>query len=78
MKVIKELFTKNKLYKAEIIKINDGIYTFSIFAWIHDEVEEENYYGEYYWSEVGSQLSLFDTEENTVTHTARELQRFCE
>lgn len=54
--VVEEIISQNRLYKAEIIKRPDGLFTFDIFRWYEDEWGDG-------WSPIIRGLSLMDTME---------------
>lgn len=55
MAVVKEIFSPSKLYKAEIIKREDGLFHTDVFGW-DDEWE--------CWLQVSRDFSLTDTQYN--------------
>lgn len=65
--VIKEIMSQNKLYKAEIIKRADGLFSFEIFKWYEDEWVDG-------WSPITRGLSLIDTMEQATEITLEELR----
>ena len=69
MEVIKEVITQNKLYKAQIIKRTDGLFSDKIFRWYEDEWDK-------CWSPITRWLSLMDTSEHAIKNTLEELRNF--
>lgn len=65
--VVKEIMSQNKLYKAEIIKRTDGLFSFDIFRWYEDEWVDG-------WSPITRGLSLMDTMEQAIGTTLEELR----
>lgn len=59
MKVVEEIITKSKEYKAEIIKRNDGLFSIRILKWYEDEWFEA-------WSKVIGNISVIDTKKNAI------------
>ena len=59
MEVIKEITSKNKQYKAEIIKRTDGLFSIEIFRWYEDEWFE-------YWTPVRDNISIIDTSKHAI------------
>jgi len=64
-KPIKVVMTKSKLYRADVYRREDGRFTFSLYEWVHESIEEEGYYGEY-WSSIARNLSLFDNDQSSM------------
>lgn len=67
--VVKEIMSQNKLYKVEIIKRTDGLFSFDIFRWYEDEWIDG-------WSPITRGLSLMDTMEQAIETTLEELHNF--
>ncbi|MDY0850437.1 hypothetical protein SPE26_00195 [Bacillus thuringiensis] len=55
--VVREYFSPNKLYKVEIIKRKDGLYTTEVYRWMED-------CGYEFWSSINQGFSLIDSEEH--------------
>ncbi|WP_339217054.1 hypothetical protein [Ornithinibacillus sp. FSL M8-0202] len=60
--IVKEFFSPSKIYKVEIIKRTDGLYTTEVSRWFRCDDE----YTYEYWSPIKKGLSLIDTEENAI------------
>jgi hypothetical protein len=67
--VIKEIFSPSKLYKVQIIKRKDNIFTTEVYMWQED-------CGYEYWSPIKQGLSLFDTEESALTIAIEQLRNY--
>ncbi|MCU4770865.1 hypothetical protein [Bacillus toyonensis] len=55
--VVREYFSPNKLYKVEIIKRKDGLYTTEVYRWMED-------CGYEFWSSINQGFSLIDSEDH--------------
>lgn len=67
--VIKEIFSPSKLYKVQIIKRKDNIFTTEVYMWQED-------CGYEYWSPINQGLSLVDTEESALTIALEQLRSY--
>lgn len=67
MVVAKEIMSQDKLYKAEIIRRTDGLFSFEIFRWYEDEWADG-------WSPITRSLSLMDTVEHATETALEELR----
>lgn len=67
MKVVKEIFSQNKSYKAEIVKRNDNLFQVYIYLW-DDEWET--------WLQINKGLSLSDTEERAINSAYEHLRNY--
>lgn len=65
MEVVKEIFAKNKNYKAEIIKRKDNLYQVFIYFW-DDEWET--------WLETTEGLTITDNEQNAIHYAIEHLR----
>lgn len=65
MEVIKEIFSKNKHYKAKIIKRRDNSYQVFIYYW-DDEWET--------WLEITDGLSILDNETSAINSAIEHLR----
>ncbi|HDW8004467.1 TPA: hypothetical protein RM482_000036 [Bacillus cereus] len=55
--VVREYFSPSKLYKVQIIKRKDGLYTTEVYRWMED-------CGYEFWSSINQGFSLIDSEEH--------------
>lgn len=67
MKIISEIFSQNRKYKAEVVKREDGLYHVDIYEW--DEEWET-------WLQVTKGFSLTDTEENASKIAIKKLRTY--
>lgn len=65
--VVKEIMSQNKLYKAEIIKRTDGLFSFEIFRWYEDELVDG-------WSLITRGVPLIHAMEQAIEITLEELR----
>lgn len=65
MVIIKEIFSQNKNYKAEIIKRNDNLFQAYIYLW-DDEWET--------WLQTTEGLSLTDNEQSAINSAIEHLR----
>ncbi|MHC8667903.1 hypothetical protein ACYX6U_08970 [Bacillus cereus] len=56
-KVVRGYFSPSKLYKVQIIKRKDGLYTTEVYRWMED-------CGYEFWSSIDQGFSLIDSEEH--------------
>ncbi|WP_025148446.1 hypothetical protein [Bacillus sp. H1a] len=55
--VVGECFSPSKLYKVQIIKRKDGLYTTEVYRWMED-------CGYEFWSSINQGFSLIDSEDH--------------
>ncbi|PEA32950.1 hypothetical protein [Bacillus toyonensis] len=55
--VVGEYFSPSKLYKVQIIKRKDSLYTTEVYRWMED-------CGYEFWSSINQGFSLIDSEEH--------------
>lgn len=67
MKIIKEIFSPSKNYKAQVIQRKDGLYQADVYIW-DDEWET--------WLEISRDFSLIDTEENARKISIEKLRNY--
>lgn len=65
--VVKEYFSQSKLYKVQIIKRKDGLYTTEVYRWMED-------CGYEFWSAINQGFSLIDSEENAQKIAVEQLR----
>ncbi|PEC31823.1 hypothetical protein COM99_21490 [Bacillus cereus] len=70
-KVVKEYFSPSKLYKVQIIKRKDGLYTTEVYRWMED-------CGYEFWSSMSQGLSLINCEEQAVVVAVEQLKVYSE
>ncbi|HDR4517420.1 hypothetical protein [Bacillus wiedmannii] len=68
-KVVKEYFSPSKLYKVQIIKRKDGLYTTEVYRWLED-------CGYEFWSSINQGFSLIDSEENAEKLAVEQLRMY--
>lgn len=69
--VVREYFSLNKLYKVEIIKRKDGLYTTEVYRWMED-------CGYEFWSSINQGFSLIDSEEHAEKIAIEQLKVYSE
>ncbi|MGG0282515.1 hypothetical protein ABEY37_22775 [Bacillus pacificus] len=67
--VVREYFSPSKLYKVEIIKRKDGLYTTEVYRWLED-------CGYEFWSSINQGFSLIDSEENAEKLAVEQLRMY--
>ncbi|MGF9937182.1 hypothetical protein ABEX73_04480 [Bacillus anthracis] len=67
--VVREYFSPNKLYKVEIIKRKDGLYTTEVYRWMED-------CGYEFWSSMSRGVSLIDDEKHAQKIAIEELKAY--
>ncbi|PGE40393.1 MULTISPECIES: hypothetical protein [Bacillus cereus group] len=65
--IIKEIVSKNKRYKVQVIKRNNGFFTTEVFAWFEDYEYE-------YWAPIKQGISLIDTEKHAIAIAMEDLK----
>ncbi|EMI9087169.1 MULTISPECIES: hypothetical protein [Bacillus] len=65
--IIKEIVSKNKRYKVQVIKRNNGFFTTEVFAWFLDYEYE-------YWAPIKQGISLIDTEKHAIAIAMEDLK----
>ncbi|MGY3419346.1 hypothetical protein ACVWY4_005578 [Bacillus mycoides] len=67
--VLREYFSPSKLYKVEIIKRKDGLYTTEVYRWMED-------CGYEFWSSMSRGMSLIDEEEHAQRIASEQLKAY--
>lgn len=67
--VVREYFSPSKLYKVEIIKRKDGLYTTEVYRWMED-------CGYEFWSSINQGFSLIDSEEHAKKIAVEQLRAY--
>ncbi|MDP7988247.1 hypothetical protein Q9B79_00175 [Bacillus sp. MHSD_36] len=67
--VVREYFSASKLYKVEIIKRKDGLYTTEVYRWMED-------CGYEFWSSMSRGVSLIDSEKHAQGIAIEQLRAY--
>lgn len=67
--VVREYFSPSKLYKVEIIKRKDGLYTIEVYRWMED-------CGYEFWSSMSQGVSLIDSKEHAQKMALEQLKMY--
>ncbi|WP_161520502.1 hypothetical protein [Bacillus cereus] len=67
--VVREYFSPSKLYKVEIIKRKDGLYTIKVYRWMED-------CGYEFWSSMSQGVSLIDSKEHAQKMALEQLKMY--
>ncbi|HFK1711816.1 TPA: hypothetical protein ACGXNW_005653 [Bacillus mycoides] len=67
--VIREYFSPSKLYKVQIIKRKDGLYTTEVYRWMED-------CGYEFWSSMSRGVTLIDNEKHAQGIAIEQLRAY--
>ncbi|PFB77478.1 hypothetical protein [Bacillus thuringiensis] len=67
--VVRKYFSPSKIYKVEIIKRKDGLYTIEVYRWMED-------CGYEFWSSMSQGVSLIDSEEHAQKMANEQLKEY--